>query len=40
MAVDAGTIVLGPFLDTHSGRRPRYRLTEFLAHQDPALLLG
>ena len=40
MAVDPGTIVLGMILDTLSGRRPLYRLAEFLAHQDTALLLG
>lgn len=40
MDVDAGTIVLGLVLDTLSGRRPLYRLEEFFAHQDTALLLG
>src|ERR687895_331872 len=40
MAVDAGTIVLGLVLDTLSGRSPLYRLEEFFAHQDTALLLG
>jgi hypothetical protein len=40
MDVDAGTIVLGLVLDTLSGRSPLYRLEEFFAHQDTALLLG
>jgi hypothetical protein len=40
MAIDAGTIVLGMILDTLSGRSPLYRLEEFFAHQDTALLLG
>src|SRR5215471_6533357 len=40
MAIDPGTIVLGMILDTLSGRSPLYRLTEFFAHQDTALLLG
>jgi hypothetical protein len=40
MAIDAGTIVLGLILDTLSGRSPLYRLEEFFAHQDTALLLG
>src|SRR5262245_14237221 len=40
MAVDAGTVVLGLGLDTLSGRSPLYRLEEFFAHQDTALLLG
>ncbi len=40
MQVDAGTIVLGLVLDTLSGRSPLYRLEEFFAHQDTALLLG
>src|SRR5262245_40580339 len=40
MGVDAGTIVLGLVLDTLSGRSPLYRLEEFFAHQDTALLLG
>ena len=40
MAVDAGTVVLGLVLDTLSGRSPLYRLEEFFAHQDTALLLG
>ena len=40
MAVDPGTIVLGLILDTLSGRSPLYRLEEFFAHQDTALLLG
>jgi hypothetical protein len=38
--VDAGTIVLGLVLDTLSGRSPLYRLAEFFAQQDTALLLG
>jgi transposase len=40
MDVDAGTIVLGLVLDTLSGRSPLYRLEEFFASQDTALLLG
>src|ERR687883_1563499 len=40
MDVDPGTIVLGLVLDTLSGRSPLYRLEEFFAHQDTALLLG
>src|SRR5215831_19325473 len=40
MDVDAGTIVLGLVLDTLSGRSPLYRLEEFFAQQDTALLLG
>src|SRR5262249_7153304 len=40
MGVDPGTIVLGMILDTFSGRSPLYRLEEFFAHQDTALLLG
>ncbi|HKQ06178.1 MAG TPA: IS1634 family transposase [Blastocatellia bacterium] len=40
MGVDPGTIVLGMILDTLSGRSPLYRLEEFFAHQDTALLLG
>src|SRR5215510_3360483 len=40
MDVDAGTIVLGLVLETLSGRSPLYRLEEFFAHQDTALLLG
>ena len=39
-AIDAGTMVLGLILDTLSGRSPLYRLQEFFAHQDTALLLG
>src|SRR6266849_7512082 len=39
-AIDPGTIVLGMILDTLSGRSPLYRLEEFLACQDTALLLG
>jgi transposase len=38
--VDAGTVVLGLVLDTLSGRSPLYRLEEFFARQDTALLLG
>ena len=40
IAVDPGTIVLGMILDTLSGRSPLYRLEEFFAHQDTALLVG
>ena len=40
MAIDPGTIVLGMLLDTLSGRSPLYRLEEFFACQDTALLLG
>jgi transposase len=40
MAVAPGTIVLSMILDTLSGRSPLYRLEEFFAHQDTALLLG
>ena len=40
MAIDPGTVVLGMILDTLSGRSPLYRLEEFFAHQDTALLLG
>src|SRR5262244_1674464 len=40
MDVDAGTVVLGLVMDTLSGRSPLYRLKEFFAHQDTALLLG
>jgi transposase len=40
MAIDPGTVVLGLILDTLSGRSPLYRLEEFFAHQDTALLLG
>jgi hypothetical protein len=40
MDVDAGTVVLGLVLDTLSGRSPLYRLDEFFAHQDTAILLG
>jgi transposase len=40
MTIDAGTMVLGLILDTLSGRSPLYRLEEFFAHQDTALLLG
>jgi hypothetical protein len=37
--VDAGTVVLALVLDTLSGRSPLYRLEEFFAQQDTALLL-
>src|SRR5262245_28620654 len=40
MAVDAGTVVLALVLDTLSGRSPLYRLEEFFAQHDTALLLG
>src|SRR5215472_13756108 len=40
MGVDAGTVVLALVLDTLSGRSPLYRLEEFFAHHDTALLLG
>src|SRR5215471_4862564 len=40
MAVDAGTDVLALVLDPLSGRSPLYRLEEFFAQQDTALLLG
>jgi len=40
MAIDPGTILLGMILDTLSGRSPLYRLVEFFANQDTALLLG
>jgi hypothetical protein len=40
MAVDAGTVVLALVLDTLSGRSPLYRLEEFFAQQDTALLFG
>ena len=40
MGIDPGTIVLGMILDTLSGRSPLYRLEEFFAYQDTALLLG
>ena len=40
MDVDAGTVVLGLVLDMLSGWSPLYRLDEFCAHQDTALLLG
>jgi transposase len=40
MGVDAGTVVLALVLDTLSGRSPLYRLEEFFAQQDTALLLG
>jgi hypothetical protein len=40
MEVDAGTVVLALVWDTLSGRSPLYRLEEFFAQQDPALLLG
>src|SRR5215467_11778480 len=40
MGVDAGTVVLALVLDTLSGHSPLYRLEEFFAQQDTALLLG
>ena len=40
MEVDAGTVVLALVLDTLSGRSPLYRLEEFVAQQDTALLFG
>ena len=40
MEVDAGTVVLALVLETLSGRSPLYRLEEFFAQQDSALLLG
>jgi transposase len=40
MEVDAGTVVLALVFDTLSGRSPLYRLEEFFAQQDTALLLG
>src|SRR5215510_11833945 len=40
MAGDAGTVVLAMVLDTLSGRSPLYRLEEFCAQPDTALLLG
>ena len=40
MGIAPGTIVLGMILDTLSGRSPLYRLEEFFAQQDTALLLG
>jgi hypothetical protein len=40
MEVDAGTVVLAMVLDTLSGRSPLYRLEEFFAQHDTALLLG
>ena len=40
MDVDAGTVVLALVLDTLSGRSPLYRLEDFFASQDTALLLG
>src|SRR5215470_16630388 len=40
MAIDPGTMVLGLMLDTLSGRRPLYRVEEFLTHPETALLLG
>jgi hypothetical protein len=40
MEVDVGPVVLGLVLDTLSGRSPLYRLAEFFAHQDTAVLLG
>src|SRR5262245_51720946 len=40
MEVEAGTVVLALVLDTLSGRSPLYRLEEFFAQQDTALLFG
>ena len=40
MEIDSGTVVLGLILDTVSGRSPLYRLEDFFAHYDTALLLG
>lgn len=40
MEVDAGTVVLALVLDTLRSRSPLYRLEEFFAQQDTALLLG
>src|SRR5215813_5241004 len=40
MAVDAGTVVLALVLATLRGRSPLYRLEEFFAPHDTALLLG
>jgi len=40
MEVDAGTVVLALVVDTLSGRSPLYRLEEFFAQHDTALLLG
>jgi len=40
MEVDVGTMVQAMVLDTLSGRSPLYRLSDFFAHQDTALLLG
>jgi Domain of unknown function (DUF4277) len=40
MEVDPGTMVLGMILDTLSGRSPLYRLADFFAQHDTALLLG
>jgi transposase len=40
MEVDAGTVMLALVLETLSGRSPLYRLEEFFAQQDTALLLG
>ena len=40
MAIDPGTMVLGLILDPLSGRSPLYRLEEFFAQPDTALLLG
>ena len=38
MEMDAGTVVLALVLATLSGRSPLYRLEEFFAQQDTALL--
>jgi len=40
MEVDAGTVVLGLVWDTLRGRSPRYRVEEFCAPHDTALLGG
>lgn len=40
MDIDPGTMVLGLILDPFSGRSPLYRLQDFFALHDTALLLG
>jgi transposase len=40
MAVDPGTVVLGPILATLSRRSPLYRLQDLFAQHDTELLLG
>ena|SRR5215475_13687945 len=40
MDMEAGTVVLGLVMATLSGRSPLYRLAEFFAQPDTALLLG